>query len=443
MKWHMGFRMMTAFLLPALLLAGCKQEKAADNKCVMEIATVPAGANVVVSGESKGHTPLTLRSGRPIQTLLKFELDGYLPTWAAVDFQPGTHQLKVKLTPVSSEVMIISEPSEAQVEYHGRIVGETPLVLRNLPPGSDTATVKKPGFAVREVSWSVNDSRPQEVTVALVSNISTLVVESTPGDAAVYLDDMNCGTTPLTKKIEQGRHRIRVAKSGYADFEEIIICRRGEKITRTITLHEQPGSINVASIPVGALVYVNDVPQKHTPCVIDNLEPGKYTVKIEKSGYEADVQEITITAGKQQDLSVDLGKNTGNVDLVVNPPGVTVYVDGNKVGITEPDENRWISKVFEIKGLKAGAHVITLAHKRAQPEQRVEKVIVKKGQTIRPKPINIWIANAELKHKDGRTMIGCLRDENPLIVIFEPEKGVRQELRRDEIVSLRILKDSE
>lgn len=443
MKSYLRFFLLA--ILPTVVLfgGGCEQKKPDNNACVMKIDTVPPGAAVIVAGEAKGRTPLRLRSARPIRALFKFEHEGYLPAWEPVDFRSGVHELKVKLKPVSAEVLIVSEPSDAQVEYNGHVVGDTPLVLRRLPPGNGSAIIRKPGYTEREAIWKIKDPRPQLISLRLASNISSLQIESTPDEAAVYLDDMNCGTTPLAKKVEPGKHRLRVVKPGYIDFEEIIICRRGERFERRITLHERPGGLNITSVPAGAQVSVNDIIRKTTPCVIDDLEPGKYKIKVEKEGYDPDVREITLAAGQQCEFKVDLGRNTGNIDLVVNPPGVTIYVDGRKIGVTEPDESRWLSKVIHLRDLKDGIHVITLAHKRAQPSQRIEKIRVRKGQTIRPKTINIWIANAELKHRDGRTMIGCLRDETPLVLIFEPERGVRQELRRDEIVSLKILKDEE
>ena len=68
-------------------------------------------------------------------------------------------------------------------------------------------------------------------------------------------------------------------------------------------------------------------------------------------------------------VNLQLDSNLGGIDLVANPPGVTIYIDGVKKGVTEPGENPKFSKVFEVRGLRTGKHTVKMAHKRATPPE--------------------------------------------------------------------------
>ncbi len=75
------------------------------------------------------------------------------------------------------------------------------------------------------------------------SSPPTLIVQSTPGQAQVYIDDSPVGSTSqggrlrLTQ-IGSGQHNIRVSLSGYQDYEQTVTLQSGQATTVVASLQQ-------------------------------------------------------------------------------------------------------------------------------------------------------------------------------------------------------------
>ncbi len=445
MKLRSLYIPLLSVLTVAVLLSGCGKKAPAPQKILLKIDTDPQGADLYNKGKKIGLTPYSKKLKRPLHAvMIKVEKPGYETQWITLSVPTSGLTKLVKLKPITSDILVLSKPSEAQVVIDGTVMGETPLVLRNQPLGEKVLEVKKVGFVSQRKTYTVKDSRPQKIVADLNSNIGTLNITSIPSGAEVFIDEKYFGVTPLKKTVEQGKLHIVVKKEGYTTFDQYVITKRNDTVSRDIQLMKLPGSLKVSSTPKGAMVYINnDLKNQSTPCTIEKITPGKYTVKVVKGGFDPVTKPVVIRQGKQSMLHFALGINTGGIDLVVNPPGVTVYLDGKVKGQTEADEDGKFSKVFRLRNLSEGIHTIIVTHKRAKPDRKVVKIEVKKGKTSRPKPIHMWVANAELRLKNGRKWVGYLRRETDDKVFFEPLPGVCQGYDRSEIESLKPLQIDE
>ncbi|MCX6983202.1 MAG: PEGA domain-containing protein, partial [Lentisphaerae bacterium] len=277
----------------------------------------------------------------------------------------------------------------------------------------------------------------------LFSNMGTLEIKSSPDGANVFLDGKPHGKTPFLEKIEQGEHKIRVELKGYNSHDQNVVVTKEAQKDVSITLQLLPGKLNVKTNPTDASVTLNDRQCQNSPVEIKDLAPGDYKLKVEKEGCDPVEKDIRITAGETSDVLISLDSNWGGIDLVANPPGVTIYIDGKKVGISVEGEDKLTSKVFEIRSLSSQEHTVRVAHKRAVPAEKEIKVKVEKGQIARPKPMNMWIADTYVKLKNGRETRGKLSYQNDVEIIFEPEPGVTLKYAKNEIETIRELKENE
>lgn len=78
--------------------------------------------------------------------------------------------------PAFGRALIRSSPS-GEVRVNGRVRGQTPVVLRDLPFGTYVVTISRPGFETAERQLTVLPSQP-------VASITVDLVRSTPGGAA-------------------------------------------------------------------------------------------------------------------------------------------------------------------------------------------------------------------------------------------------------------------
>ena len=116
---------------------------------------------------------------------------------------------------------------------------------------------------VSETSW---DFTSFEITPGPPSSYGTLVIESDPSGALVYIDGQYAGYTPRTVFVSSGFHQIGVSKPGYTSWQAATLVIGG--ITRTINATLTPlfptnappiadYVYSPANPPVGAWVQFN------------------------------------------------------------------------------------------------------------------------------------------------------------------------------------------
>jgi hypothetical protein len=439
--WAFVILKRAALVAALFLMQGCSPAPP-DNRASVEIKSEPPGAKVFAGTAGIGETPLKIRVGGQPAIILKIEKPGWNPEWVRVTCEPkSVKTVAVSLQPVTASVLVTSQPSGAAVIVGGSAVGETPLVLGEQTVGKHSAQLKKSGYVPVEISWDIDGPAPKSVHASISSNVGTLDISSAPAGARVFINKTPKGTTPCSEKLEEGKYDVRVEKDGYHKFEKTCYVTRNKSVSVKADLLLLPCVLGITTKPSGSRVFIDGKQVSDSPVTLDTLSPGKHTVKAERDGYDPAESEITLSPGQKSDISLTLESIAGGIALATNPSGISVYLDGKLIGVTEPGENKNISKVFEKGNVPAGNHTVTLAHKRAVPPQKTLQIKVVKGQTFRhPQTVQMWIANAVVKFKDGKEMTGLLSSENPSEIIFEPEPGVKVTYKRSEVASITPLK---
>lgn len=415
--------------LSILLMTGCEPKKSKLTQGILELNSIPEGADVVLNSTIplKNKTPSETRLA-PGTYLIKMSRKNHQPAWKYIKIRSNqTKKMTLTLRPVRGSVLITSNPVGAKVTMDGKIQGLTPLVLTNLKLGEYAAQVEHINRASRVVKWTITDIRPQKVSASLESDIGKLVLKTIPPKARVYIDGKACGLTPFHAELQEGLHKVKVALTGFSDVNVSMDIVRDKQTSKTITLVRLPGTFTFRSTPKGALVYIDNRTFGRTPLTVADLEAKikPYKIRVEKTGFDSISRDAYVTAGRVNVVDFTLKRNTGGIDLIVNPPGVTVYVNGKERGLTVEGASKDLSKVIHIRNLQAGRYQIMLAHKRMKPDTIKKYISVKKAKITRPKPINVWIANAVLKVKDEAEIIVLLYEKNKKYIIYSPEPGVK------------------
>jgi len=173
-----------------------------------------------------------------------------------------------------------SDPPGASVLLNGsRYLGATP-VAPELPPGDYQVTLRKEGtrdqtFSVRVQSGKttslskslvvVTASAPPttaEVTTPAAARLGSLLINSEPRGALVFLDDESLGATDSTtgrlvkSGVVPGRHRVRVSMAGRQDFVQEVEVGQGGLTSLQATLLQAPrtSTLSVALGSLGVLI---------------------------------------------------------------------------------------------------------------------------------------------------------------------------------------------
>ena len=443
------FGRFTTVLAAGLLLltaaASC-QKKPVSVKARVELTSEPSGATVTIKGTERGVTPLK-GSMNPGVYLVNFSMPGYKNKWEKVELgKQEQKKIHVELEPETAAVLITSTPDSATVEFQGRKLGQTPVVITDLRHGQYTAELYRHGYSRQTASWTINSAIPQRVNINLTSNIGILVLNSQPGGAEVFLDGKPVGTTPLKEQVEEGKHQIELRKNGYNPVIQTVQIKSGETQTvPRIIMEYKKGSIQISSTPSAAKITVNGTPYGDTPFKLPDLKPGKYAIRLEKEGFDPAERMVTLPPGEHLDLKFNLDSNTGGVDIVTQPAGLTLYLDGKKIGISEKDPaNKNVSKVFQVRNLGMGRHTLTIAHKRAHPEKKTVSFIISKDNRIaRPSNLLLWIPNAIIVRDNGKDEIGRIIQDLPRKYEFEPSPGVKYTIEKSTVRKVTWLPETE
>ncbi len=106
------------------------------------------------------------------------------------------------------------------------------------------------------------DRLKEERELVLARRVRTLVIESEPSEAQVYLDHRPLGVTPCrVEDVADGEHALTLSRPGYLLHEEILRIepgRPGQKLSFTFKLEPEPemGVLEVRTFPPRARVSV-------------------------------------------------------------------------------------------------------------------------------------------------------------------------------------------
>lgn len=186
-------------------------------------------------------------------------------------------------------------------------------------------------------------------TAATQGNVYTtgnIYVDSSPPGASAILDGGSAQLfTPGTfASVPPGTHGVVVVKPGYQPYTGTVKVTTGTTQNVIVTLNRvsNPGGISVSSSPRGAAFYVDDLYFGQTNQVVGNLAPGPHVVRISEAGYVAWSDTITVTPGDITSVSATLvaetNPNTGDLQVSSSPSGAAVYVNGDYMGFTPPND---------------------------------------------------------------------------------------------------------
>lgn len=203
------------------------------------VTSYPSGAEVYIDNELKGRTPIEFEDLTAGNYEISIELNGYKKHLEKVILSKDQKQKTINVELVKEQLgalRVISEPGVA-VSLNGENKGSAPLLLRDIPIGSYTVTLK------------ISDQNPYSTTASVASNKTTSITHYfyKPGALRInaipfgtaYLDGDKKGITPLLiSDVPHGLHEVKIVKPGYKTGRQTIMIKEGKEETVFITLEK-------------------------------------------------------------------------------------------------------------------------------------------------------------------------------------------------------------
>lgn len=202
-----------------------------------------AGAEVFLDGTPLGPAPIDIKDVTPGEHVVEVKAEGHMPREERVVVSAGSGTvLKLDLQAVAAQkqtgiLKIVSPIPEAAVIIDGARVGNAPQE-RELPAGEHFVVVTKAGFRNFEQKVVIEAGADMTVT-AVLGEVGSIRVLSTPSGAEVWMDGISIGTTPFNSdEVEVGPHVFKVSQEGFYDYEKEVMIQGGQRIVVNSKLEE-------------------------------------------------------------------------------------------------------------------------------------------------------------------------------------------------------------
>jgi hypothetical protein len=271
----------------------------------------PAGGEVVVDGERRGVTPLTL-SMRPGTHVVQLTREGVIRT-LSVTLKPGaesTHYIDLgshEAPPELGQLIVTSDPPGARVTVDGQPRGVTPVTIADVAAGQhavgllgDSGAVQRLVTVERGQTASLLVSMGRPSTFGWITIASPIVLQ-------VFEEDRKLGTSETDRlMLTAGRHFIRLSNSrlGFQSLRTVQVPAGG---AAPLKVDIPNGVVNLNALP-WAEAFIDGRPVGETPLGNIRLPIGEHEALFRHPQLGERQQTFIVTTSEPTHVAVDLTK---------------------------------------------------------------------------------------------------------------------------------------
>lgn len=302
----------------------------------LKVVTTPPLARLLINGEDKGTTPITLQNLLIGEYQVEMIAEGIGSLKKTVTISEGNiTAIQETITKTSADAQKVNDAytNFANQNFGGTVTSPasdqctveiSTLANANIyVNGQKTATgswkgTLKPGvydFEARAANYKTAGERKILVagsTTKLNLNLTpvegTIQITSTPSGAILLINDKEVGTTPYTGVQPPGKATVTLkAGDRYLDlFQVIEISPSSNKFD--FTLFEKGREIRFTSVPLGADLFINGKFVGKTPYT-SSLEYGTYEIELKNNGFKSKSEKLIVSPSTSENQSYTLESN--------------------------------------------------------------------------------------------------------------------------------------
>ncbi|MBE0638194.1 MAG: SUMF1/EgtB/PvdO family nonheme iron enzyme [Bacteroidales bacterium] len=224
----------------------------------------------------------------------------------------ATLPVTIRITPADAVLTIDDQPA----------TGTT----HSLTPGSHALKIEKEGFKTEEKTINVTEQQVFFEFALTRQPDAGLQIETTPGGASVYLEDVLLGVSPFSVWYKPGTYPIRIVKDGYVTIENQTLEVALPQTRKSYTLEENVGYLTI-NTHNGASVYFNDQLIANPK----NVKLPPQLVKVKVTQPKAEPLEQQVVLKRNDRLTFDLFPivQTGTIQIAVTPFDAQIELTGD------------------------------------------------------------------------------------------------------------------
>ena len=304
------------------------------NQCA--IIKVRSNINDLNFDSNIGITDVVLKNSEhwlyvsPLERNIKFMKDGFI----SLDYNlplrieaSGVYILELLATDVPAKTLPVTirlTPADATLYLNGKLVNNT--APHQLAPGANTIRIEKTDFQTIEKTITISEQQVFFEFKLERQPDAGLQIETIPADAAIYLDGIALGTSPIAVFYKPGTYPIRIVKEGYVTIENAMLDVKLPNTRKSYTLEENVGYITI-NTHNGAAVFINDQRISNPKNV--KLSPQLLRIKVSMPKTKDLEQQIVLRRNDRLTLDMYPDVQTASIQIAVTPFNAIIELTGD------------------------------------------------------------------------------------------------------------------
>ncbi len=261
--------------------------------------------------------------------------EGYYSKTQALEDDDFNNVMTVTLVPLPAKVEISTNITDKKINW--LINGET-LAISNifeyeLDAGDYELTVTHPHYKDKVMTLSLSKGEVFKKTIEVDPIYGKMSISTIPGGASISVNTVDMGLTPLNLDLQGGHHDVTVALDSYETIHDTVeISQTSPEINRNYSLELKKAVVGVTLKPGGGELVLDGISARETNKL--TVKAGiKHQLSYSKQGYFTESKTFNISADDTLQLSFDLEKEMGTIDIESSPLA-EVELNGKHIGTT-------------------------------------------------------------------------------------------------------------
>jgi TolB-like protein len=279
------------------------------------IKSEPTGAVVQLNGQQKGITPIDLPELASGDYSITVSKDLYHISEEKFTITDGSdNQRTVVLHPAFGSLKVETTPIRANVFVDGKLRGQAPLSVSELPSGSYRLKVTQDLYETLEEEIVIEDGVTNKQLIVLAPRFGTLMITGSPEGAQVNVSGKAVGRIPLVNyRVATGLAEINVSARDYHAYEQSIQVDVDEIYPLNIDLIRHSGTIVATSEPPDALMVLDGVEVGLSPQILKMIPTGQHSLVFSHSSFMEETRKFTLELNERMEIKVKLVTYEGSV----------------------------------------------------------------------------------------------------------------------------------